>query len=401
MNNNNNDGGTNDNVIGTDTLTLDSFRWIKLLADIKGGYVACFKHRDSDNYYAIKVYSKWYLKRQEGDNVQQRILTERQILSENNSYESPHLVKLRYAFATKPNLYLVTDYFTGGSLFEHIIHHHLTDAQKHLCICEIYQAIYHLHSRSIIHRDIKLENILVNAEGHVFVTDFGYSKTGVTQPDSGASTNLGTKGCIAPEIISRREYGKAVDWWSFGVTIYELWANRFLSIIPDDQWENTLKHKLTQRDIQSESVPHTLLTQLLVVNPTQRYTTVQNWRCKIYPFLSPLLKKELLPLQPQQLSEVSCETHFDAQSFFDNVDGPSDTFWDDKQWDWAETKPAGPSDDFWDDKQWVRPETTQASGGRIKLRPPVRSCHVKTTKRTQSRRTSPRKTGATNTNLVY
>jgi serine/threonine protein kinase len=391
----------NDNVIGTDTLTLDSFRWIKLLAGIKGGYVACFKHRDSDNYYAIKVYSKWYLKRQEGDNVQQRILTERQILSENNSYESPHLVKLRYAFATKINLYLVTDYFTGGSLLEHIRHYQLTEAQKYLCICEIYQAIYHLHSRDIIHRDIKLENILVNAEGHVFVTDFGYSKTGVTQPDSGASTNLGTEGYKAPEIITGGEYGKAVDWWSFGVTVYMLCTLCRLRITPDGQWENTLQRKLTEKDIQIESVPHTLLTHLLVVNPVQRCKNVQNWRCKDYPFLSPLLTNGRFPLQPQQLSEVPCEPHFDAQSFFNNVEGPSDKFWDVKQWNWAETKPAGPSDNFWDDKQWDWPETTTASGGRIKLRPPVRSCHVKTTKRTKSRRTSPRKTVATNTNLVY
>jgi serine/threonine protein kinase len=82
-------------------------------------------------------------------------------------------------------------------------------------------AIDHIHKNNIIYRDLKPENVLIDRDGYIKVTDFGLSKQNILD-NSSATTFCGTPEYLAPEIIENRGHGKAVDWWSLGAIIYEM-----------------------------------------------------------------------------------------------------------------------------------------------------------------------------------
>lgn len=90
---------------------------------------------------------------------------------------------------------------------------------------ELLSALDHLHQQNIIYRDLKLENILMDHEGHLALTDFGLSKQNI-DATGGATTFCGTAEYIAPELLKGQKYGAAVDWWSFGILLFEMMHGR-------------------------------------------------------------------------------------------------------------------------------------------------------------------------------
>jgi len=131
-------------------------------------------------------------------------------------------MKLHYSFQTPDKLYLVMDFINGGELFYHLqSERRFSPERSRFYAAEIVLGLEHLHKNGIIYRDLKPENLLLDASGHVKMTDFGLSKEGLTNEDR-TNTFCGTPEYLAPEVLDGKDYNKAVDWWSLGTLIYEM-----------------------------------------------------------------------------------------------------------------------------------------------------------------------------------
>nr|CAH8842034.1 unnamed protein product [Trichobilharzia regenti] len=185
----------------------------------KGGYGKVFLVQkvdgiDQGKLYAMKVLKKARLVCNEKDKA--HTVSERNILE---ILQHPFLVKLHYAFQNHSNLYIVLEYCHGGELFNYLEREGaLLENAACFYASEIVLAIGHLHSLGIIYRDLKSENVLLDRQGHVKLTDFGLSKEGVCT----TNTFCGTIEYMAPEIIRCEGHGKAVDWWSLGTLIFDM-----------------------------------------------------------------------------------------------------------------------------------------------------------------------------------
>lgn len=126
----------------------------------------------------------------------------------------PFIVKLHYAFQTPEKLYFVIDFLNGGELFWHLRkEHRFSEDRTRFYAAEIVLALECLHKNGVIYRDLKPENVLLDKDGHIKLTDFGLSKTGISG-DNMSYTFCGTPEYLAPEIVKGSGHNKAVDWWS-------------------------------------------------------------------------------------------------------------------------------------------------------------------------------------------
>ena len=103
-------------------------------------------------------------------------LSERRILED---IEHPFLVGLHYAFQSRGKLYMVFDFFNGGELYSYISKGSFSEERSRFYAAEIVEGIAHLHAHDIVYRDLKPENLLLDADGHIRICDFGLSKEGV------------------------------------------------------------------------------------------------------------------------------------------------------------------------------------------------------------------------------
>lgn len=138
-------------------------------------------------------------------------IAEREILEKINN---PFIVKLHFAFQTPSKLYFVMDFLNGGELFYHLKREsRFTEDRTCFYAAEILLALQCLHSNAIIYRDLKPENVLLDQDGHIKLTDFGLSKQGIVG-NRNTYTFCGTPEYLAPEIVKGKGHSKAVDWWS-------------------------------------------------------------------------------------------------------------------------------------------------------------------------------------------
>jgi serine/threonine protein kinase len=207
----------------SDKLTVADFDLLKIVGKGAFGKVMLVRKKasqDSGNIYAMKVLKKSVVA---AKGQVEHTKSERDILFE---VKHPYIVRLRYAFQSEDKLYLVTDYYNGGTLFYHLRKSKcFTEERARMYAAELLSALDHLHQQNIIYRDLKLENVLMDYQGHLALTDFGLSKQNIDST-GGATTFCGTAEYIAPELLKGQKYGPAVDWWSFGILIYEMMHGR-------------------------------------------------------------------------------------------------------------------------------------------------------------------------------
>jgi len=197
-------------------LTVNDFSTIRVIGKGSYGKVLLVKKNDDEQIYAMKVLKKKAMIKR---NQVTHIKAERRIME---LIDHPFIVKLRYAFQSPQKLYMVMDYCPGGELFFHIqrVERFNEEAVKFYA-AQLALAIDHLHKNNIIYRDLKPENVLINKDGYIKITDFGLSKENISD-NTGAKSFCGTPEYLAPEIVEGKGHGQAVDWWSLGSILYEM-----------------------------------------------------------------------------------------------------------------------------------------------------------------------------------
>jgi len=173
-----------------------------------------------------KLYAMKYINKKKC--IEQRAVTN--TIFERNLLEQVHhplIVNLRYAFQDDENMFMVLDLMLGGDLKYHLEKTvgHFDEECVRQYAAEICSALMHLHDNGVVHRDVKPENVLLDADGHAHLTDFNVA---AFLPEDGRQLKsiAGTLSYMAPEVIGRKGYREGPDWWSLGVTLYELMFGR-------------------------------------------------------------------------------------------------------------------------------------------------------------------------------
>lgn len=213
-------------------------------------------------YYALKMLNiSQVIKLRQVDHVK----NEKNCLFE---IVNPFIVQLFWTHRDENYLYMLLEYVPGGELFTYLRNAHKFENDKALFYAaEIVSALAGLHEKDIIYRDMKPENVLIDTQGHVKLTDFGFAK----KVKDRTWTLCGTPEYLAPEIIQSKGHGKAVDWWSLGILVYEMLAGfpPFFDENPFDIYRKILENRL-EFPRHFESNARDLIKRLLVDDRTRR-----------------------------------------------------------------------------------------------------------------------------------
>lgn len=227
------------------TVSLSDFEILAQVGKGASGRVFLVRDQLNSERLALKVIEKSSV--YENDDAYRHALDERLVLE--MACDHPFILNLRYAFQTTSRLYLVTEYCDGGDLFDYLKKRGkpFKEAEGRRIAGEILLALEYIHSLGVVYRDLKLENVLLDLDGHVRIADFGLSKLlgkrrhaarktppvpsanlriAPPKPVSMTKTFCGTREYVAPEMLSGNEYGQSVDLWAFGILLYEILCGR-------------------------------------------------------------------------------------------------------------------------------------------------------------------------------
>ncbi|KAI8823650.1 kinase-like protein [Fimicolochytrium jonesii] len=199
----------------------------------------------------------------------QHVQNERSLME---SIRNPFLVALEATFQDSKHIYMIIEYMPGGDLFNQIQKYgNFDEPLAKFYGAEVAMALSYLHSENIVYRDLKPENVLIDGDGHVKLGDFGFAKV----IDGTTRTFCGTPSYIPPEILLNREYTGAVDWWSFGVLLFEMLSgcSPFQEETAARTYERILQGVIRwPRDRSKYFSPaaESLIVSLLVFSPQQR-----------------------------------------------------------------------------------------------------------------------------------
>ncbi|WOO81193.1 cAMP-dependent protein kinase type 1 [Vanrija pseudolonga] len=221
------------------------------------GRVHLVRSKHNGRFYAVKVLNK------------EKVVKMKQVEHTNSEREMlvrvrhPFLVNLWGTFQDANNLYMVMDFVAGGELFSLLRKsQRFPNSVAKFYAAEVALALDYLHSLDIIYRDLKPENLLLGADGHVKVTDFGFAKH---VPDI-TWTLCGTPDYLAPEVVQSKGYNKSVDWYALGVLIFEM-----LIIAGKVRYPTYF-----------DNLARELLKNLLVGDLTKRYGNLRNGSADIF-----------------------------------------------------------------------------------------------------------------------
>jgi len=253
-----------------ESATLSDFEYLKDIGSGAHATVHLVRHYKDRKLYAMKVLEKKEVVNsvRPGD-----AMRELNILK---GAQRPLLVNLHFTFQTETKLFFFLDYLPGGNLFTYTAlweGGRLPEATARYYGAQMYLALQSLHDAGVIHRDLKPENVLLDENGHVHLADFGLSRRVGRHGRSGSF--VGTPFYVAPEILTTREYGAAVDWWSYGVLLFNLLTGEvpFYGKETEQIFEAVLKRQPVVRPRYGvSSKAKDLLGRLLEKNEKKRIT---------------------------------------------------------------------------------------------------------------------------------
>ncbi|KAK9239203.1 kinase-like domain-containing protein [Lipomyces kononenkoae] len=297
----------------------DDFEVLRLIGKGTFGQVYQVRKKDTDRIYAMKILSKKVI-------VQKKevahTIGERNILVRTATADSPFIVGLKFSFQTPTDLYLVTDYMSGGELFWHLQKEgRFREERAKFYIAELILALENLHNHDIVYRDLKPENILLDANGHIALCDFGLSKANLASNDT-TNTFCGTTEYLAPEVLlDDQGYTKMVDFWSLGVLIFEMccgWSP-FYAEDTQQMYKNIAFGKVRFPKDALSPEGKSFVKGLLNRNPKHRLGFVDDAReLKAHPFFADidwdlLVQKKVPPPFKPHLSSATDTSNFDPE----------------------------------------------------------------------------------------
>lgn len=197
---------------------LDHFNFLAVLGKGNFGKVMLAETKTAKSLYAIKVLKKEFII--ENDEVEST-RSEKRVFLIANKEKHPFLTNLHACFQTETRVYFVMEYISGGDLMLHIQRGQFGTKRAQFYAAEVCLALKYFHENGVIYRDLKLDNILLTLDGHIKIADYGLCKEDMWY-GSTTGTFCGTPEFMAPEILLDKKYGRAVDWWAFGVLIYQM-----------------------------------------------------------------------------------------------------------------------------------------------------------------------------------
>eukprot|EP01012_Entosiphon_sulcatum_P034724 TRINITY_DN4409_c0_g1_i1.p1 TRINITY_DN4409_c0_g1~~TRINITY_DN4409_c0_g1_i1.p1 ORF type:complete len:469 (-),score=97.33 TRINITY_DN4409_c0_g1_i1:51-1391(-) len=247
---------------------MSDFQLICFIGEGGWGKVFKVKVKATQQVFAMKVIEKEKLRK--GADIE-ATLAEKSFLQE---FDHPFIVHLHYTFQTTDKLFMVMDYLAGGDSFFHLTNNdHFDEDVVRLWTAQVALALDYLHTNNILYRDLKPENLVLDTDGNMVLTDFGLSK----RTDNGRRrTIVGTRDYMPPEMHREKEYDRSADYWALGCLVYEF-------IVGNHPFQDEEGSVQGQRIIDAEPIyPPTLsadakafIQHLLRKDPIERLHTLE------------------------------------------------------------------------------------------------------------------------------
>jgi len=268
--------------------------------------------KETNDSYAVKVVTKSKLNAEDEVALKDEI----QVL---NELKHPHIICLYDVFEEANYYYLVTEKMSGGELFDRIVSKSFYNEKEARDVCKIlFEAIGYCHSKQVAHRDLKPENLLLRSEDNdseIKIADFGFAKKCLT-PNS-LTTQCGTPGYVAPEILEGVAYDTKSDMWSLGVIVYILLGG-YPPFIEQNQRELFRKIRKGQYEFHEEywgavsDEAKDLISSLLTVQPSKRLSASESLRHKWMVQDASVLEEQDLGTNLSELRKYNAKRKFKA-----------------------------------------------------------------------------------------